>query len=34
MTGFDGDLIDMTHALNKLAFQYIMDGKDEEGAEE
>lgn len=27
MTGFDGDLIDMTHALNKLAFQYLMESK-------
>lgn len=34
MTGFDGDLIDATHALNKLAFQHFMEGKNEEGAEE
>lgn len=25
LTGFDGDLIDMTHALNKLAFQHLME---------
>lgn len=34
MTGYEGDLIDATHALNKLAFQHFMEGKDEEGAEE
>lgn len=34
LTGYEGDLIDATHALNKLAFQHIMEGKDEEGAEE
>lgn len=28
-TGFDGDMIDMTHALNKVAFQYLI----ENGAE-
>lgn len=27
LTGFDGDLIDFTHALNKLAFQYLMEEK-------
>lgn len=27
MTGFNGDLIDFTHMLNKLAVQYIMDGE-------
>ena len=27
LTGYDGDLIDFTHALNKLAFQHIMEGK-------
>lgn len=27
-TGFEGDLIDMTHALNKLAFQFLMEGKE------
>lgn len=27
ITGSDGDLIDFTHILNKLAVQYIMDGK-------
>ena len=26
ITGIDGDLIDFTHILNKLAIQYIMDG--------
>ncbi len=25
LTGFDGDLIDFTHLLNKLAVQYLMD---------
>lgn len=25
MTGFDGDLIDFVHMLNKLAFQYLME---------
>ena len=25
MTGFDGDLIDFIHMLNKLAFQYLME---------
>jgi hypothetical protein len=25
-TGYDGDLIDFTHMLNKLAIQHIMDG--------
>lgn len=25
ITGFNGDLMDMTHALNKLAFQYLME---------
>lgn len=25
-TGYDGDLIDFTHMLNKLAIQYITDG--------
>lgn len=28
MTGYDGDLIDFTHVLNKLAFQYLMGGKE------
>ena len=28
VTGSDGDLIDFTHILNKLAVQYIMEGKD------
>ncbi len=26
ITGSDGDLIDFTHVLNKLAVQYIMEG--------
>lgn len=25
MTGFDGDLIDFIHMLNKLSFQYLME---------
>ena len=25
ITGFDGDMIDMIHTLNKLAFQYLME---------
>ena len=25
VTDFDGDLIDLTHVLNKLAFQHLMD---------
>lgn len=25
ITGFDGDLIDFTHMLNKLAFQYLVE---------
>ena len=31
LTGFDGDLIDFTHILNKLAIQHIMEkgGKDD-----
>lgn len=33
MTGYEGDLIDATHALNKLAFQHFMEGKDEEVGE-
>lgn len=27
MAGFEGDLIDFTHMLNKIAVQYIMDGE-------
>ena len=27
--GYDGDLIDFTHMLNKLAFQYLMDREEE-----
>ena len=30
ITGFEGDLIDMTHALNKLAFQHLMEAKEGE----
>ena len=26
LVGHDGDLIDFTHILNKLAVQYVMDG--------
>lgn len=29
ITDDDGDLIDFTHILNKLAVQYIMDGRDQ-----
>jgi hypothetical protein len=25
--GYDGDIIDFTHMLNKLAIQYVMDGE-------
>ena len=28
LTGYDGDLIDFTHMLNKLAVQHIMERKD------
>ena len=28
ITGSDGDLIDFTHVLNKLAVQYVMDLKE------
>lgn len=27
LTGYDGDLIDFTHVLNKLAVQHIMEGR-------
>ena len=30
LTGYDGDLIDFTHVLNKLAVQHIMEGKNDE----
>ena len=30
LTGYDGDLIDFTHMLNKLAVQHIMDREREE----
>lgn len=26
---YDGDIIDFTHMLNKLAVQYVMDGKED-----
>ena len=29
VSDFDGDLIDFTHVLNKLAVQYVMDGQKE-----
>ena len=29
MTGCDGDLIDMTHVLNKLVFQYLIENRTE-----
>lgn len=28
VTGFDGDLIDFTHVLNKLTFQHLMEVKE------
>lgn len=31
LTGFDGDLIDFTHVLNKLAVQHIMEKRDNDG---
>ena len=30
LTGYDGDLIDFTHILNKLAFQYLMENGKEQ----
>ena len=30
LTGYDGDIVDFTHMLNKLAVQYIMEGHGEE----
>lgn len=27
--GYEGDLIDVTHVLNKLAFQFLMEGKED-----
>lgn len=30
LTGYDGDLIDFTHVLNKLAVQHIMEAKNNE----
>lgn len=32
VTGYDGDLIDFTHMLNKLAVQHIMDGERDNNA--
>lgn len=29
LAGFDGDIIDFTHVLNKLAVQYVMENKGE-----
>lgn len=29
LTGFDGDIIDFTHMLNKLAVQYVMENNGE-----
>lgn len=29
VTGYDGDIIDFTHMLNKLAVQYVMERKGE-----
>lgn len=29
LTGSDADLIDFTHMLNKLAVQYLMEGREE-----
>lgn len=29
LTGYDGDLIDFTHMLNKLAVQYIMENQED-----
>lgn len=29
ITGFDGDIIDFTHMLNKLAVQYVMENEGE-----
>ena len=31
ITGYDGDLIDFTHMLNKLAVQHIMEGRKDDG---
>lgn len=31
LLGYDGDMIDFTHMLNKLAFQYLMDGREQDG---
>lgn len=32
LTGYDGDLIDFTHVLNKLAVQHIMEAKENSDA--
>lgn len=34
LTGYDGDLIDFTHVLNKLAVQYILEGKEKDNEQE
>ncbi len=34
VSDFDGDLIDFTHVLNKLVFQYLMDCQKEEANEQ
>ena len=31
VVGYDGDLIDFTHVLNKIAVQYVMDGGADDG---
>ena len=31
VVGYDGDLIDFTHVLNKMAVQYVMDGGADNG---
>lgn len=31
VSNIDGDLIDFTHTLNKLAVQYIVDGRADDG---
>ena len=34
LTGFDGDLIEFTHLLNKLAVQYLMDTEEGDNDEQ
>ncbi len=31
LAGYDGDLIDFTHMLNKLVVQHLMEGKERDG---